>query len=97
MASRKRSGPKIFRHGRIREVPADTGDRPWTGEDVQEVIGNPIYVGLGPYPPLITEEMFFTCHEKLVKEMGVRPYLRLLLSNLKSAFPLESHESTEEG
>jgi len=65
----------------------------WTETDIYEMITNPIYVGLGPFPPIITEETFSAGAERFIRERGVRAFISLMLSNLRVAFDLTAEGS----
>lgn len=53
-----------------------------TEEGVEEVLANPVYFGLGPYPPLIEPEAFIKAGVKLIEEIGAERYLTDLVCNL---------------
>jgi hypothetical protein len=48
----------------------------WTEQQVGEILHNPIYVGMGPFPPLIDEATWIACQEQLFRTEGVQPALK---------------------
>ncbi len=48
----------------------------WTERQVREILHNPIYVGMGPFPPLIDEATWIACQEQLFRTEGVQPALK---------------------
>ena len=62
---------------------AQTG---FTAEDVQGVLTNPIYAGLGPYPALIDDETYVAAAARLIREQGAEQFLVNLLAVLRKAF-----------
>jgi hypothetical protein len=48
----------------------------WTEQHVREILHNPIYVGMGPFPALIDEATWIACQERLFRNEGVQPTLQ---------------------
>lgn len=63
--------------------------RPWTEADVVQVLTNPVYAGIGPYPALVPDDTWVTAVAKLILERGADPVLREILRNLRDAFPAD--------
>lgn len=62
--------------------------RPWTAEDVAEVIANPFHAlrGIGEimdHTPIVSEEQWVESNVILMEEIGQKAWLRLLLGVLK--------------
>ena len=53
--------------------------------DIQRMVANPIYAGLGPYPALVPESQWLEVAQKASGEVGVRPYLYTLREELAKA------------
>jgi hypothetical protein len=58
-------------------------------ETLRGVLCNPIYAGVGKYPPIVNDEVWITAAEKLTQEMGVRQFLTRMLAALRSSFSEE--------
>ncbi len=58
----------------------------FTGEDIQGMLTNPIYAGLGPYPALIDDELYVAAAARLIREQGAEQFLVNLLAVLREAF-----------
>ena len=54
----------------------------WTGEDVLNILSNPVYLGLGPYPSVTNIDEFVGVGRNLIEEVGAEKYLRSLALNL---------------
>lgn len=54
---------------------------------IDEILTNPVYCGIGPYPPIIDDDAFVKAAERYIKERGVNAYVKSLLANLRRAFP----------
>ncbi len=66
-----------------------TGEEAQTGltvEDIQGVLTNPIYAGLGLYPVLIDNELYVTAAARLIREQGAQQFLVNLLAVWREAF-----------
>jgi hypothetical protein len=50
-------------------------DAHWTANDVRGIIHNPVYVGIGPYPPLIDEAIWIAAQEREIRDDGARAVL----------------------
>lgn len=62
-------------------------------KDIKKIFTNPFYclpkiskVFLYKHEQIITEEQFIKVGEKLIKEIGARRYIKLLLENLKGNY-----------
>ena len=81
---------------------ADKGEqtmekKKWTANDVAKVMANPVTCGIGPYPAMISDDEWFQVMTRAFKEKGVRPILRLMLENLREAFPAQDEAQPESG
>ncbi len=61
----------------------------WRPEDVENMVTNPIYTGIGPFERLVSDDAFVKAGKKAIQEMGAEKYLRLLLKNLRASFDEE--------
>ena len=50
--------------------------------EVRRILSNPIYVGIGPFPAIIAEDLWIRAQVRLVEEHGVRPRLRAIRTAL---------------
>ena len=57
-----------------------------TEEQLERILANPIYAGVGPYPPLIDEETWIASGIQLISEIGADKYLRVLLDVLRESW-----------
>lgn len=69
-----------------------------TEEEAVQILVNPIYVGLGPYPAVISEDLFIEAAEKLVEKNGLKWYLRKVIGSLRETLEVaeEALEVAEE-
>ena len=78
----------------LRPLPLVTAHTPtgeetqtgFTAENIQGMLTNPIYAGLGPYPALIDDEMYVAAAARLIREQGAEQFLVNLLTVLREAF-----------
>lgn len=71
-------------------------------KDIKKILANPFYclpkinkMFVCKHEPLITEEQFIKAGEKLIKEIGARKYIKILLENLKGNFVCPEKEKIE--
>lgn len=57
----------------------------WTEDDVKSILDNPIYTGMGPFPRMITDDLYVTSALKSIKVRGAEEYLRSMLKCLKDS------------
>ena len=57
----------------------------WRDKDVEAMICNPIYAGVGPYPPIVPQDQWVAAAAKAISEMGAERFLRTMLRELRSA------------
>ncbi len=69
-------------------MPTDNGQ--WDENDVEKVLTNPIYTGIGPYQQLVPEDDFVKAGEQFIQRYGAARYIRSLIAALREAFPAES-------
>jgi hypothetical protein len=58
----------------------------WTESDVKDVLCNPIYVGIGPYPKILSDEKWISCAEKGCKAMGHEAFFKCMIKMLRKSF-----------
>jgi len=63
----------------------------WEEENVKRILTNPVYIGLGHYPPIMEEKEFIKIGIKYIAEHGAEDYLKRLLNNLKWHLPYKSY------
>ena len=68
-----------------------------TPEDVKRTLVNPIYVGLGPFPPIIEREQWLRAATKLVKDIGPRKFFELMLEELDASLKAVEQTVGERG
>ena len=61
-----------------------------TEQDVEKMLTNPVYTGIGPYPRIIPDEQFIRAAENAIKELGIARYMTSVLANLRESFPPET-------
>lgn len=59
----------------------------WTPEDVANLISNPIYVGIGQFPPIVPDATWIRAASKAIQEEGAEKFFIRMLANLRQAFP----------
>lgn len=71
-------------------VPS-SGDDPttFTPSHVFAILTCPIYAGVGPYPPIISDENWIKLQCKLIERYGPELVFRAQLDGLRSALPAE--------
>ena len=60
--------------------------RTWKTKDVEEIVANPLYVGIGPFPKVIEEEIWISCAVQTIKDHGVKRFLSVMLQSLRKSF-----------
>lgn len=80
---RKKTQPRPVAH---RATQDTVGEHGWQPSDVQRVVSNPLYVGLGPLPPLMPTADWVRTASKVVEEVGLNRFLILMIENLQEAF-----------
>lgn len=58
---------------------------PWTSEDVANLIANPIYVGMGPYPKILDDDLWVESAVRAIGEEGAAAFLTRMLTVLRAA------------
>jgi hypothetical protein len=56
---------------------------------IKGILVNPIYTGVGPFPPLVGDEAWVRACAKLVEEEGAEQFLVNLLFVLRECLPQE--------
>ncbi|MBI3464483.1 MAG: hypothetical protein HY000_15725 [Planctomycetes bacterium] len=87
-------------HGSDRPLPEPTVEVPTNGTRLQGlteaqirgILTNPIYAGVGPYPPMVEESRWVRCCKKLIDEEGAEQFLVNLLYVLRKSFLFQSQE-----
>ena len=59
----------------------------WTPDDVQEMLTNPAYAGVGPYPAIVEEEVWLKSNVRLIEEIGTRAVIESVLARFREVFP----------
>lgn len=55
----------------------------WDASKVREMLANPVYVGVGPYPAIVTNESWIKSFKSLVADIGLDEALALMLGALQ--------------
>lgn len=58
----------------------------WDVQRVEELIANPLYAGIGPFPRLISDTAYVKAASKMIREIGPERYLHLTLKLLREQF-----------
>ena len=58
----------------------------WTPDDVFQIICNPIYTGIGPYPQIVDDEQWIQAASRAIKAKGRAYFLRQMLTALRASF-----------
>ena len=58
----------------------------WTVDKVKETLANPVYTGIGSFPPIINDELWIKAFVKLMGEIGIKRALALMLQELRNSF-----------
>lgn len=59
----------------------------WTEDDVADVLTNPIYTGIGPYPRMVDDVTWVRAIARACKENGTQETVLRMLLLLREAFP----------
>ena len=62
----------------------DTGE--WTPEQIRGIICNPIYAGVGPFPALVSDDVWVRSAAVLISAEGPQQFLVNLLFVLRAVF-----------
>lgn len=62
----------------------ETGD--WTEEQIRGVICNPIYAGINPFPPLVSDETWVRTAALMISKEGAEQFLVNVLFALRASF-----------
>lgn len=66
-----------------------------TKENVEKILTNPLYIGIGGFEKVIDDEMFIRAAKIIIEKDGMQNYLSLLFQNLKEAFEMEYPKKEE--
>lgn len=58
-----------------------------TAEDVEKILTNPVYVGIGPFPQLVDEALWISAAKKAIKQRGADRFFRSMFQALRETFP----------
>lgn len=59
----------------------------WTPSAVRDMLTNPVYTGMGPYPAIIRDEDWLDANTKLIEEDGSEVVIRSILARFQETFP----------
>jgi hypothetical protein len=59
-------------------------DDHWNVNDLRNIIHNPVYVGIGPFPQIIDEATWIAAQEKLLQQDGARAVLSQIRQALET-------------
>lgn len=58
----------------------------WTPDDVQKMLTNPVYAGVGPCPAIVEEEVWLESNVRLIEEIGARAVIESVLARFREVF-----------
>jgi hypothetical protein len=67
-----------------------------TEQTVRAVLCNPIYAGMGPFPAVVSDEVWVAAAVKAIKEEGLEQWLVNMLACLRATLPKELFSGTEQ-
>jgi hypothetical protein len=59
----------------------------WTPSELRDMLTNPVYTGMGPYPAIIRDEDWLDVNVRLIEEDGLEVVIRSILARFEEAFP----------
>jgi hypothetical protein len=59
----------------------------WTPSAVRDMLTNPIYTGMGPYPAIIRDEDWLDANTRLIEEDGPEVVVKSILAQFQETFP----------
>jgi len=74
----------------------DSTDKKWTASDVEDVITNPVYAGVGPFPQIVDDATWLTTATKMIKKQGAHKFLSRMLTVLRTSFDSYLEEAEAE-
>ena len=57
----------------------------WSERDVSEILHNPVYAGVGPFPAIVSEAEWIKAAVILVESEGTAEFLRRMLASLRAS------------
>jgi len=57
--------------------------KPLTEDEFKDMMCNPVYVGMGPYPALVSTEAWIGAGVKMIESLGPEEYLRRMIQMLR--------------
>ena len=60
--------------------------------DVESMIANPIYVGMGPFPKLVEDDLYIAAAKLMIAEHGAEVFLRTMIGALRASFDAQVEE-----
>ena len=58
----------------------------WTEQDVKDIVCNPIYAGVPPFPAILSEEEWIRVAKKAIEVDGVETFLKTMLTRLRATY-----------
>ena len=58
----------------------------WKPEDVNEIVVNPIYTGIGLFPKIIDDEVWIKAAKQAIRDMGHEGFFTAMLEALRKSF-----------
>lgn len=62
-------------------------DRPWTAGDVEKMLSNPVYAGIGPFPALVDDAFWISVQLQALRLNGPRRTLMSIRRAVLDTFP----------
>lgn len=91
---------------KVKQMSGGTSGLQWKTSEVRWIISNPVYAGMGPYPSLVSDELWVSGAEGAIKEDGLRQFLVNMLRALRDSLgeagsvvytPLDAEDRPVEG
>ncbi len=55
----------------------------WDADAIQRMQSNPVYVGIGPFARIISDELWVASFKKLIDDVGIDAALHMMLDELR--------------
>lgn len=90
LSSLNQSLPGIGTFGAARKT--SSGPK-WKDSEVRWILTNPVYIGIGPYPVVVSKELWVGTAIKLLEDHGPAQFFVNLLHALSESFPTEENDA----
>lgn len=59
----------------------------WTADDVRKMLTNPVYAGMGLYPPIVAEDLWLASNVVRIAKEGAEAVVESVLMQFRETFP----------